>query len=250
MLIVCNGAFKSGSTWLYNIVRELTGGEAPPAEYLNPEWRNPSIDHSKLDALLASLRPSDLFIVKNHFNTREQRDALLSRPDVRVLNITRDLRDMLVSAFYHVRRVDGYGGDFARYYMETGRATALAVQRYHRLWGIRSPQVYTASYERLHADFTGQVREIAEFLGVAATDDQIARLQGATSLDALRARYGDDDSGEKRFFRKGVVGDWRNHMTPEIEADLNAALRRQSRQASLPFRILKRIRRMLKAAPQ
>lgn len=248
MLIVCNGAFKSGSTWLYNIVRELTGGEAPPVEYLNPEWRNPSIDPAKLDALLAALRPSDNFVVKNHFNSREQRDSLLAHPDVRVLNITRDLRDMLVSAYYHVRRVNGYDGDFTRYYWETGRATMLSVDRYHRLWKVVSPKVYTASYERLHADFGGQVREIAAFLSVPATDEQIARLRGETSLDALRQRYGEAEAGDK-FFRKGVVGDWQNHLTPEIKADIDESLRQQAREATLPYRILRRLQRLLKVSP-
>ena len=249
MLIVCNGAFKSGSTWLYNIVRELTGAGAPSAEYLNLEWRNPSIDPARLDALLAALKPDNRFVVKNHFNTREQRDALLAHPDVRVLNITRDLRDMLVSSYYHVRRVNAYEGDFARYYWETGRATMLSVDRYHRLWRVRSPKIYTASYERLHADFAGQVREIAAFLGVETTGEQIARLQGETSLDALRQRYGEAEAGDK-FFRKGVVGDWQNHLTPEIKADIDESLRRQARNASLPYRILRRIQRLLKAAPQ
>lgn len=249
MLIVCNGAFKSGSTWLYNIVRELTHGEAPPAEFLNPEWRNPSIDPAKLKALLAALKPSDNFVVKNHFNTREQRDTLLAHPDVRVLNITRDLRDMSVSAYYHVRRVNGYEGDFTRYYWETGRATLLSVDRYHRLWQVASPKAYTASYERLHADFAGQVREIAAFLGVTATDDQLARLQGETSLNALRQRYGETEADDK-FFRKGVVGDWQNHLTTEIKADIDQSLLRQARDATLPYRLLRRIQTLLKASPQ
>jgi hypothetical protein len=249
MLIVCNGAFKSGSTWLFNIAHDLSGGTPPPSEYLNPAWVNPSIDPAKLNALLAALKPSDNFVVKNHFNTREQRDALLSHPDVRVLNITRDLRDMIVSAYYHVRRVENYDGDFARYYWETGRSTMLSVQRYHRLWNTGSPQVYTASYERLHSDFAGQVREIAAFLGVTASDEQIARLHNETSLDALRARYGEGASNNK-FFRKGVVGDWQNHLTPDIEADIVASLRQQSREATLPYRIMKRLQRLLKATSE
>lgn len=249
MLIVCNGAFKSGSTWLFNIAHDLSGGMPPPVEYLNPAWLNPSIDPAKLNALLAILKDSDRFVVKNHFNTRDQRDALLSHPDVRVLNITRDLRDMIVSAYYHVRRVEHYEGDFARYYWETGRSTMLNVQRYHRLWNTGSPQVYTASYERLHSDFSGQVREIAAFLGVPATDVQIAGLRSETSLDALRARYGEDNANDK-FFRKGVVGDWQNHLTPDIEADIVTSLRRQAREATLPYRIMNRIQRLLKAASE
>lgn len=246
MLIVCNGAFKSGSTWLYNLVRDLSGAGPPPAEYLNPAWKNPSIDLEQLNALLAALNPGDNYVVKNHFGTRDQRDALLAHPAVRVLNITRDLRDMIVSAYFHARRVDGFDGDFAAYYWEIGRNTMLSVAAYHRLWRVSSQRVFTASYERLHADFAGQVREIAAFLGVTAPDERIAALRDTTSLDALRSRYGEAEAGEK-FFRKGVVGDWRNHLTPEIEADIDASLKAQSRQASLPYRIVRRIKRIVKA---
>ena len=125
----------------------------------------------------------------------------------------------------------------------------LSVQRYHRLWNTGSPQVYTASYERLHSDFAGQVREIAAFLGVTASDEQIARLHSETSLDALRARYGEGAANNK-FFRKGVVGDWQNHLTPDIEADIVASLRRQAREATLPYRIVRRIQRLLKATSE
>lgn len=248
MLIVCNGAFKSGSTWLFNIVRDLTGATPPPAEYLNPAWRNPSLHPDKIAALLEALTPAERFIVKNHFNTREQRDLLLSHPDVRVLNITRDLRDMTVSAYYHARRVDNYQGDFASYYEIIGRAEMLRVARYHRIWSVPSPHVYTASYERLHADFFGEVRDIARFLGVSVSDMDIDRLRRETSLDSLRQKYGEADAQEK-FFRKGVVGDWRNHFTPEMAADLHNALREQERQATLPYRIIRRLKRMLRRTP-
>jgi hypothetical protein len=72
MLVVSNGAFKSGSTWLFNIARSITQFPPPPEPYLNPEWVNPSIHPDELKALLAeeSLAETD-YLVKNHFGAQE-----------------------------------------------------------------------------------------------------------------------------------------------------------------------------------
>ena len=40
----------------------------------------------------------------------------------------------------------------------------------------------------------------------------------------------------KHFFRKGIMGDWRNHMTPEMAARLDGtSSRRHSRDQDLPL---------------
>jgi len=221
MLIIANGAFKSGSTWLYNILRDVTGFTAPPPDYLNPDWKNPSLLPEKITLLLSALRPSDGFIVKNHFDKPEQRAALLKHPDVRVFDMTRDLRDVVVSAYYHVRRVEGYTGDFEAYYGSLGRKVVRDVSRYHALWARPSRQVYCASYEGLHADFEAEVARWLVFLNITVPAEKIAAIKQATSLHALRERYGEQDDPDP-FFRKGVVGDFQNHMNTEMLADLAA----------------------------
>lgn len=225
MLIIANGAFKSGSTWLYNILRDLTGFSPPPPQYLNPAWKNPSLLPEKISPLLAILQPSDGFIVKNHFDTPEQRAALLKHPDVRVFDMTRDIRDVVVSAYYHVRRVEGFEGDFSAYYWGLGRKIVRDVSRYHALWAQPSKQVACASYEALHTDFEAEVGRWLTFLNIHVPPEKIVASKRATSLDSLRERYGEQNDAEK-FFRKGVVGDFNNHMTPDMLADLEALQRR------------------------
>jgi len=46
MLVVANGAFKSGSTWQYYILKKVTGFVAPPREFLTG-WKHPSLDTKK-----------------------------------------------------------------------------------------------------------------------------------------------------------------------------------------------------------
>jgi hypothetical protein len=238
MLIVSNGAFKSGSTWLYNILVELTVYPAPPVEYLNPEWRNPSIVPDRLSVLLQTLTPDTNYLVKNHFGKSHERDLLLSNPHVRVLDIQRDLRDVVVSAYYHARRKEGYTSDFNTYYWEHGRKTAQEVVRYHELWAVNSPQVYVSSYERLHEQFAEEVSRIATFLNRSVSADQIDRIHEITTLDSLRERYHEQDQSQK-FFRKGIIGDWQNHFDEAMLADLDKLS--QAQKPSLMHRLKSRL---------
>jgi hypothetical protein len=240
MLIVSNGAFKSGSTWLYNILVELTGFPPPPAEYLNPDWRNPSIAPEKLAALLQTITTETHYVVKNHFGKPHERDLLLSHPEVRVLDIQRDLRDVVVSAYYHARRKEGYAADFSTYYWEEGRKTAQEVVKYHEVWAVASPQGYLSSYVRLHEQFTDEVSRIADFLNLSIDRSDIERIRQVTTLDSLRERYQEQEQTQK-FFRKGIVGDWQNHFDAAMLADLDKIA--QSPKPSLVRRLRSRLGR-------
>ncbi|WP_456426207.1 sulfotransferase domain-containing protein [Rhodocaloribacter sp.] len=222
MLVIANGAFKSGSTWLFNIVRSMTGFPGIPEAYQNPGWDDPSIAPEKLWELLARLDYAGQdYLVKNHFEKKRQRDLILAHRDVRVLNIRRDLRDIVVSAFYYQRRKHGYRGDFEAYYWEMGRSIADHVRRYHALWDVPDARVYTSSYEALKSDFQAEVQRIGHFLGLALSPEDAKRIREETSLLALRAKYGETDKpSEERFFRKGAVGQWTEYFDEAMQRDI------------------------------
>lgn len=48
MLIICNGAFKSGSTWLMNVTRGF--GRTEP---ISGRWQNSSVDPDKMINLIS-----------------------------------------------------------------------------------------------------------------------------------------------------------------------------------------------------
>jgi hypothetical protein len=217
MLVVSNGAFKSGSTWLFNIARSVTHYPPPPESYLNSEWVNPSIHPNELQALLSkeSLAENN-YLVKNHFGARTERDLLLDHDYVRVLNITRDLRDVVVSAYYHYRRKRGYEEPFERYYWTRGRYVAERVRQYHDVWEVSSPKVYVASFKKLKQSFSQECERIGDFLGHDLSAAEIEAVKDETSLESLRESYDSDG-----FFRKGERGDWRNHLTTRMAEDVS-----------------------------
>ncbi len=222
MLVIANGAFKSGSTWLFNIVRSMTGFPGIPAIYQNAGWDDPSIAPEKLRELLARLDFAGRdYLVKNHFEKKRQRDLILAHEDVRVLNIKRNLRDVVVSAYYYHRQKNGYGGEFETYYWEMGRSVADHVRRYHALWDVSDARVYTSSYEALKSDFRAEVQRIGRFLGFALSAEEVEHIREETSMQALRAKYGESDKpSEERFFRKGVVGQWTEYFDEAMQRDI------------------------------
>ena len=101
MLLVCNGAQKSGSTWLYNILTSLMRCERPDQRYLTNNSSHPCIRPDLLGEYLESEDYiSNDYITKNHLANPKYRDLLLSNRDVYVFDIERDPKDVAVSLYY------------------------------------------------------------------------------------------------------------------------------------------------------
>ncbi|MGH8596734.1 MAG: sulfotransferase domain-containing protein, partial [Gammaproteobacteria bacterium] len=144
MLLICNGAIKSGSTWLYNILINLVDCQAPPARYLTGRSaKSPCIKPEMLELFLATedIR-NNHYISKNHYADPKLKDLLSRYEDAYVFDIERDVKDVIVSNYYHDRFRNGYQGTFEQYYWEQGRGTAVKIARYHALWRDGGPHVY------------------------------------------------------------------------------------------------------------
>lgn len=227
MLIFANGAVKSGSTWLFHLARELTGFGPPPDRYANPKWHSQpvySIDQEQLAAFLgdAAVSATNL-LTKNHFGAKHDRDRLLAQPQVRVLNIRRDVRDVIVSAYYHGSPNQTIAVDFQTYYWPRGRQLAQRVLDYQIIWDVRSPRYLCFTYETLVENFPGEVSRLGHFLGVPLTPKEIERIRQATSPATLNERYAFSDFNR---FRAGRVGDWQHHFDDSSAADLAAIIKR------------------------
>jgi hypothetical protein len=223
MLIVCNGAFKSGSTWLYCLLRFLSPRVDPlPPEFREEgEWNGETIRAGKLPDFLQQVDLKNRnYIFKSHYDSGRERDLLLAHPETVVFNIRRDLRDVIVSAYFHFKRLQNETRSFADYYWHAGRALIPYLKGFHDLWRPRPGKVYLSSYERLQADLEAEIRRIARLLKVKLSGEKMALMVRELSLDSLRERWHESDRPEQeRFFRKGIVGDWKNHFSAEMLRD-------------------------------
>jgi len=231
MLVICNGAYKSGSTWLFRIVQEMTGYALPPERFARPGWSGTGVSPHLLKAFLDEVDyASHDYVFKAHIFYKHH--LVAKRPHVTLLNITRDIRDVVVSAFHYERMKGRYAGDdFAGYYSTRGRDVIRMVARYNRLW-TATPNTFTINYERLHDSFGDELAKLARFLGVTLKEGEVDRIHAATAIDQMRERYNEvSPDGQMQFYRKGEVGDWHNHFDDARSAD---ALRLEQAEASFP----------------
>lgn len=222
MLIASNGAFKSGSTWLTLVVRQLGAFLEVPAEFKNESWKNNTIEPSRLGDFLrtAGVEAND-YLIKAHYKPEdEMRGLLLATPNVKILNVYRDPKDVVVSAYYHYRRLGHFDGTIDEFFARRGESLVRQLTRYHLYWDNRGVEdaIFFTTYQKLHTSFDDEVFRLGRFLGRTLTMDQIRLVRENTQFSKLS---GATVPEEKRFFRKGVMGDWQRHLSQEQAARID-----------------------------
>ncbi|WNJ16419.1 sulfotransferase domain-containing protein [Pontibacter sp. G13] len=221
MLIISNGAYKSGSTWLFHILNHLTDGSAPPEPFRNPKWKKPSLKPGdSLNQFLASgiYEQTDI-LSKNHLSISDlQKCPPYLGANFKIFNITRDYRDVVVSAYFHAIREGLPYEHFWAYYWFQGRKLHKDVKEknvaFAEILKAHPLDAVELSYEGLKKDFAKEVRMAAKILDIELSDDQISELQQATSFNSMRSKSdGESVVHGKQFFRKGVVGDFSKYYS-------------------------------------
>ncbi|CAM0152853.1 unnamed protein product [Urochloa decumbens] len=111
----------------------------------------------------------------------------------------------------------------------------------------RPEEVMFLRYEDLKEDAVGSVRRLAEFLGCPFTGEEVAggvpeAVVALCSMDRMRSVQANRDGlhgteswsfKNSAFFRKGEVGDWKAHLTPEMAQRLDAIVEDKLRGSGL-----------------
>jgi len=145
-----------------------------------------------------------------------------------VILMIRSPLDTLVSAyFYHTRRTQRFTGTLPEF-LRDRELGAPALVDYMNGWEERlaRPELLALSYEQLHADTTGTLARVLEFLEVEVNAAAVARAVDAAGFENMRAmelRSGPLDEAirpepgapQALRARAGEVGGYRGHLTPE-----------------------------------
>ena len=245
---------KSGTTWTQQIVSQLIflGAEGLSVAEMSPwlDLRLPSKEE-KLAHLEAQTHRR---FVKTHLPV----DALVFSPRVKYIYIGRDGRDVLWSMYNHHANANA---DFYAALNDTpGRVgppiepPPASIRQYfhdwldrdgHPFWpfweNVRSwweiralPNVLLVHFADLKRDMAGEIRRIADFLGIEVPAERWPAILEHCSFDYMKAHADESaplggalwEGGGRTFINKGVNGRWRDVLTPGEIAKYEEAARR------------------------
>ncbi len=122
-------------------------------------------------------------------------------PDLKVVNIVRDVRDLVISRYHHNVRVARERLALEDFIFRKGRKYVRDYCAYHRHW-IRAPGMskvnyHVASYEYLSFDLSAAASELYSFVGLSLGAEESERCARRTAFSKKRV------TGPGSFFRKG-----------------------------------------------
>lgn len=212
MWIVANGALKSGSTWIYQLLSQLEETTPTPPEFQQQGWKNASVTQARVADAAQSLgaRP-EVFVSKQHW--ARDNSYLLQQPGIKVVNIVRDIRDVIVSRFHHDKRSFGYPGDISDFLRERMENMVAENVHYHSYWinsgYISAETYYVTSYEYLLDQYEAAARALFGFCGFEVSQKSFqATLEGNLFQNKPK-------TGEGQFFRKGRAFSFGDDLSPE-----------------------------------
>jgi hypothetical protein len=222
---------KSGTTWLQHIVTLIMLDSSKVGDDRNIEQKFPYLEYEYPGLQEIAKLPSPR-LIKSHM-PYSSLPADIHTGKAKVLYIARNAKDVCVSYYYFARMLSvfSYQGSFIDFFNQfTSGQVFYGPYWVHvgEFWDHRKDNnIHFIQYEELHMDPEKVIRQVAEFLGRTLTDQQVADIVSQSSFKSMKdnptVNYSWWDSlglrrkEESEFLRKGVVGDWKNHFTAEME---------------------------------
>ncbi|KAJ4870007.1 Cytosolic sulfotransferase 7 [Raphanus sativus] len=262
--IIISSLPKSGTTWLKALTVALLERSKHSTNHPllsdNPHGLVPVlelrlyIETSEPDLTSFSSTTPRLFSTHVPFHTLQE--ALKSTP-CKVVYVWRNVKDALVSLWFFECANHKIKIDEERSLLESMfESFCRGVSYYGPFWEHvlsywrgsleDSKNVLFLRYEELKVEPRGQVKRLAEFLGVPFSVEEeesgcVEKILDLCSLDNLKNlevnKTGKTARGveHKNFFRKGEVGDSKNYLTPEMEKKIDMIIEERFRGANLKF---------------
>lgn len=238
---------KSGTTWLKSLIYAIVNRNrySPtdpnhPLQTANSHRLIPIIEFMYKDKKIPDLSsyPSPR-LLSSHASYSMLPESVI-RSDCRIIFLFRDPKDIFISLWFYMNKVapdtieklslEETFEFFCKGISPLGPCWDQAIE-FWKMSLERPEKVLFLRYENLKENTTSQIKNIAKFLGFPVSlqeenegvDEQIAQL---CSFEHLRNLEASKTEGEvfqwfpllqtKDFFRKGVVGDWANYLTPSM----------------------------------
>ncbi|XP_047207205.1 sulfotransferase 6B1 [Girardinichthys multiradiatus] len=217
---------KCGFNWMVGVMKKII---AEATQMKNESKMPPLIEFCGPEVLKAmNEAPSPRFL-GTHLHP-DNMPASFNEKKTKMVVVFRNPKDTLVS-YYHfcnnnpvlpsVESWDSFFSQFMKGDVAWGSYFDHALA-----WNKKmdDPNVMVVTYENLKQDLSAGIHQISSFIGFSLTDNQVQQIAGASTFSAMKeSSVNSHGNMGNVIFRKGEVGDWKNHFTPEQSREMDEA---------------------------
>ena len=165
-------------------------------------------------------------LLKTHLPLQYWKEQLDKNPELKIIQTIRNPRDTLVSAFHFYRTnlmLGGFHGNWDDFFpiVEADQVAFGNFFEHNAEWYSYHKERNNSLvlfYEDMKKNLRGNVKKIADFLGIRVSDKVIDIITKRTTFENMKkdtklmppvAKKNPFSSGRSEFMRKGKAGDWK-----------------------------------------
>ncbi|XP_047664525.1 sulfotransferase 2B1-like [Tachysurus fulvidraco] len=241
---------KSGTTWMQEILPLLlNGGDFTPVLTI-PNWdRVPWLEERRAAKIAEKLSAPRAFV--SHMPYHLMPSSFFSSK-AKVIHVSRNPKDVLVSSF-HFHQMTSFLHDPGT--LEEFTDQFLAGNVMYGKWTDHAKswrntdlgdRIFYITYEEMIQDLPGVLERILFFLGKCLSKDVLNRVTEHCEFRSMKQNKMSNysllpealmDTKKSTFLRKGIVGDWKNYFSPELESKFNTAICEELKGTDIKFAI-------------
>lgn len=232
---------KSGTHWIWEIINMVLNGNT---EYMEMNKSQFFLEFSSHDNFVSN----EARVLNTHLPLRMLPTEILDKK-IKTVLIARNLKDVAVSLYCHLKMLDEetpYEGTFSSFLdiFLDGNLSYGSWFNYMLEWQNvfdNHPDwpVHIVLYEDLIEDPAREIQKLANFLGKYSDKDFCSQIADKCHIDRLKKAKPEPVRKTKagcKFFRKGIVGDWKNFFNQEENEKFEELYKRQTKELKLNFR--------------
>jgi len=170
----------------------------------------------------------------------------LNNTTAKIVYVARNPKDVAISTFFHNQSKGGYEGTWEEHFQEFLNGDVGFGPYFDHIlpWWQASQKdknILFMKYENMKQDHAGNVAKLASFLDIQANTQLIeavvllSSFQSMTTNETTNFDWIPQRADIPKHFRKGDIGDWRNHFSAEQSQQMDDLFMRKMKDSGLQF---------------
>jgi hypothetical protein len=170
----------------------------------------------------------------------------LDNTTAKIVYVARNPKDVAISTYFHDQSKSGYEGTWEEHFQLFLQGNVGFGSYFDHVlpWWQASQNnknILFLKYEDMKHDHIGNVTRLASFLDLQADSQLIDRVVALSSFQSMTSNQTTNfdwipqRADVPRHFRKGDIGDWRNHFSSEQSQQMDALFLEKLKGTALQF---------------